>query len=246
MGEVDLEALAAGYEHRPMSRSDVGRALFAAESAGLVPGDRVVDFGGGRGGHSSVFADLGAYPIVMDPSAGMVVAAADRGVDAIRAVGESVPIQDGGARLAYFHLSIHHGDWKKMLGEADRVTAPGGSVFVWTLSPEHHRTSFLTRWFPSIERIDRARFPHPDEMRSRLIELGNDVETGEAVQRKETTVGAWACAVRGGFVSTLQLVDRGELERGLERFHEAYPDPDAALRYQLSYAWVHGTLPSLA
>lgn len=248
MSDVDLEALAAGYEHRPVSEADRQRAALAAAAARLGPGRVALDVGGGRGGHAGEFAALGATALVIDRSPTMAAAAgAVPGVVALVGDARRLPLRAGSCDLVYFHLSLHYGGWEQALGEAVRVARSGGVVWVWTFHPDHHRSSFLAQWFPSVIPIDEARFPDPSALMSRLAALGcREVETSEHPEEAVRRAGDWAAAVEGGFVSTLQLLPPGELEAGLARFRGRHPDPNEALRYRLRYVAVSGAAPSLA
>jgi hypothetical protein len=243
MAEVDLGRLSAAYEYR-VGAGDVAHATAAAAAAGLGPGDLAVDVGGGTGRHSSVFVGAGASAIVLDPSPEMAGAVGGSVARAVIGLGERMPLVDRCAALVYFHMSIHHGDADAMLAESVRVVAPGRTVWVWTLAAHHHRASFLARWFPSVGLIDEERFPEPEALAGRLERLGMvGVTVGGAREQVVRTAGSWEDAVRAGFVSTLHLVGRDEIERGLARFRRAHPDPAMEIAYALDYRSVYGASP---
>jgi SAM-dependent methyltransferase len=235
---VDLESLARGYAHRPASSAALHRAARAARSVDLGPGALGVDVGGGRGEHAAVWVDRGARAVVVDSAAGMVRAAAQRDVVAIRATAQALPFRDSCARLAYFHLSLHYGDWRRSLREAARVLVSGGECWIWTMGRKHHRTSFLAGWFPSVATIDSERFPDPGAVAADLTTLAQDVETGVEIESKQLTAGAWRTGVSARFVSTLQLISEDELTAGLVAFDAAHPDPDELLQYELRFDWI--------
>ncbi len=247
MPEIDLDALAAGYEYRPTTPAAGARAAAAADAASLAPGSFALDVGGGRGSHAAVFAARGALALVVDRSTAMARAAhAVQGVAAVVGDAGCLPINDAACDLVYFHLSIHYGDWPKALAEAWRVCKPGGRIWVWTFHADHHRNSFIARWFPSVTVIDEARFPEPEEIGARLTGLGCiGIEIGDAPERVERTAADWREAVEGGFVSTLQMLPPGEIELGLRRFGEAHPDAGEILCYDLLFCSVSAVRPSL-
>lgn len=240
---VDLEELADGYDHRPVSEAGLARARRAASSVRLSSGDVALDIGGGRGRHAAVWLDYGALPIVVDPARGMTRAAASKpGVVPVCATAQALPLVGASVSLSYFHLSIHYGDWQRALDEVMRVSRPGGECWIWTLGEEHHRASFLARWFPSIGDIDSARFPDPHRIANRLEAHGCLLDSGREEEHKVMPAGAWRAAVAAGFVSTLQLISAGELAQGLAEFDRTYPDPGEALDYVLTFDWIRAVI----
>lgn len=199
-------------------------------------GSHVLDVGGGPGNHAGVWAEGGMRAVVLDPSLEMLaVAAGLSGVDAVAGVSQEMPFRDATFELVMFHLSIHYGDWRRALDEALRVLRPGGSCLVWTHGPAHVESSMLTRWFPTVGDIDARRFPDPEHIAGYLAGRGATVTHDTEVEQVVRTAGDWERAVRAGFVSTLQLVSASELERGLNAFRAAYPDPDEPVAYRLGF-----------
>ena len=234
--DVDLAALAAAYEHRPLSAPGRGRAMRAI--ADLPSSSRVLDIGGGPGAHAALWAAEGHVAVVVDPSRDMLAAAAARaGVVPVRATAQRLPFHDAVFALAYFHLSIHYGEWRAALDEALRVLGPDGVLWIWTLGPDHHANNMLQRWFPSVEAIDRNRFPEPDELAAHLRTRAH-VTVGHVVEPRMRRAGEWVRAVEAGFVSTLQFVPAAELAAGLAAFRRVHPDPDETIEYELRWTWL--------
>jgi SAM-dependent methyltransferase len=242
---VDLARLAGAYSHRGEEAAAL-RAADAADAAALCPGMLAVDVGGGGGRHAAVFAGRGAQALVVDRSPEMARAARLAGVPAVVGDGAALPVADGVADLVYFHLSIHHGPAGAWLAEARRIVHPGGRVWVWTLSREHVRTSFLAQWFPRVAELDELRFSDPADLAAAMHTLGLvGVEQDSATEEVRRSAAAWVAAVRAGFVSTLHLLDPAEIESGLAAFAAAHPDPDAPVVYSLGFRRVSATRPSL-
>jgi SAM-dependent methyltransferase len=233
--------LAAGYRHRPLRPAAAGRAARAMRAAGLHRGERALDAGGGPGGHAEVWAGQGAGAVVLDPFPAMLRRTSGRpGVLGVRGRSQAMPFGDRSFALAYFHLSLHFGDWRRSVAEASRVVRPGGLVWVWSFGHDYLRSSHLARWFPSAARVDVERFPDLDELADHMGGQSLMVERGSEPEDRRRTAGEWEAAVRARAWSTIQLVESAELEAGLAAFRANHPDPDQTLRHVLPYAWVAG------
>lgn len=234
--DVDLELLSGAYRFREPTAEAIAHADAAA--ADLPSGSWVLDIGGGPGHHAARFAEKGLRPVVVDPTPGMLAqASVHAGVSVAAATAQALPFAARVVTLAYFHLSIHYGDWRGALREAIRVLAPGGRCVIWTLGPDHHASSNLFQWFPSVYAIDEDRFPDPASLADALS-TGAVVTTGREVEEKTRRVGDWESAVRNRFVSTLQLVSADEMDDGLQRFRREHPDPNATFAYDLKWDWI--------
>jgi len=233
MADVDLDRLAVSYAHRPPTPASLRRAADAGER--LRPRSRILDVGGGLGNHASVWRDGGHHPIVLDPSGGMLRTVYARGLAAVRGRAQDIPFRNGTFDLVWFHLSIHYGDWRRAVDEADRVVATPGRVEIWTLGPDHHEQSLLTRWFPTVGAIDRDRFPKPEAVAERLGARFPEVATDHFVEVVTRSASSWIAAVEAGFVSTLQLLSDEERRSGIEAARRRYADPDEEVHYEMRY-----------
>lgn len=238
---VDLDALASSYRHRPAGPAALARARRALRNARLRAGDWAIDVGGGPGEHAAEWAAQGVRSIVVDPTPAMVRKAhARRGVWAIRARAERLPLAPSSAGLVYFHLSIHYGDWRAALREARRVLRSAGEICIWTLGPLHHATSIQAQYFPSVRTLDERRFPAPADIEERLRGLGFEAEHEVEVEQIARRAADWVAAVEDRFISTLQLITEDELADGIRRFCADHPDPDETVNYQLTWDHVRG------
>jgi SAM-dependent methyltransferase len=228
MTDIDLADLAAAYRLRPMSAAADKRAATAARRS-LDP---LLDVGAGPGYHAGVWAAMGRAAVALDISEAMMVKASEhRHVTAVQGSGETLPFADQSFGLAYFHMSIHYGDWRRSLTEARRVVRPGGRIEIWTFDPAAMARTSLGRWFPSVAAIDSERFPDPTDLAAHCASIVSTVAVSTADEPIVRTAAAWEHAVRGRFVSTLQLIDDRELEEGIGAFREQYPNDDTAYRY---------------
>jgi SAM-dependent methyltransferase len=235
---IDLSALAEGYRYRPLSNH--AAELAEAAAAGLGVGDVALDIGGGTGMHAAAWKGTGLLPVVIDPSAAML-AAVPPGVAAIRAVGQRLPFRSGTCALAYFHLSIHYGDWRTSVAEAWRVLRRGGRLEIWTLGEDHHRQALIMRYFPQLLEVDLGRFPDPSDIAGWVGHLGGDATVRTSIEPKEMVAGRWEEAVRARFISTLQHLSDTEVEAGITRFRDDHPRPDAVVSYNLIFSRVAAT-----
>lgn len=243
MVEVDLERLAAAY-HLRSERGATERMAPVMEFAALGRGDLAVDVGGGRGAQAhAIAAATRSLVVVVDPSPAMVAEASRRGAVVVLGRGESLPFADASAGLVLFHLSIHHGDWRRMLDEAWRVVRPGGVVWVWTMAPDHLRRSQLARWFPRVGEIDAARFPAIDDLERRIAHHDGVPHRSAVSERVERTAAEWVAAVEAGFVSTLHLLEPAEIEQGIARFTAEHPDATAVVSYDIELTAVWSRRP---
>ena len=156
---VDLEDLAEGYAHRPASEAGLDRARRAAISVSLGEGDVGVDIGGGRGRHAAVWREFGAQAIVVDPARGMATEAATiQGVEVIRAAAQKLPLRSDCARLAYFHLSIHYGDWMRRSGFCGREGSAGYGRWVRNIIGSRSWLDGFPLWVKSTRLVSRTRW----------------------------------------------------------------------------------------
>jgi SAM-dependent methyltransferase len=186
------------------------------------------------GGHAASWHGQDRFPVVVDPSAVMLAGASQQsGIAIVRARSERLPFADNVAQLAYFHLSIHYGNWRAAIEEANRVVSPGGRIEIWTMTHDAIERSSLGQWFPRIIEIDIARFPDPETIAEFCTSHDAHVAMSRSSEPIVRTARDWEAAVRGRFVSTLQFLDDAEIDQGLARFGAEYPNPDSLYRYAL-------------
>jgi SAM-dependent methyltransferase len=138
---------------------------------------------------------------------------------------EKLPFKDGWFERAVMVLVIHLLDRPRAFAEAYRVLGASGRLVVATFDPAHFERYWLNRFFPSLEAIDRARFPEPSALQEELESAGfASVRLTALSQRAEIRRAEAVERVRGRFISPLQLLDEGELEAGLERMESELPE----------------------
>jgi SAM-dependent methyltransferase len=238
MVEYDLDHLSSAYDHRPISDAGIARAHLSSNGMQGV----VLDIGGGRGEHARVMGGSDRIPIVVDLAESMARRAREGGSTAVVAPSQNLPFASDTAGLAYFHLSLHYGPWRRATDEAIRVVRSGGRIDIWTFDRRGLEQSSLARWFPRIVEIDGPRFPDPADIAAHLEANGASVSVSQHVEPASRTAGKWESAVRARFVSTLQMLSDAEIERGLALFRKAYPNDDDRYDYEVCFVRISSHL----
>ena len=185
----------------------------------------MLDIGCGTGRVAAALAEGGSRVWGVEPSPEMAALARERVSTVKVAPAERLPFKDGWFERAVMTLVIHLIDRPRAFAEALRVLGVDGRLVVATFDPSHFEGYWLNRFFPSLEAIDRARFPEPAELQSQLEAAGFDtVRLVPLAQRGEIGREAAIERVRGRFISPLQLLDENELDAGLERMAAELPE----------------------
>ena len=185
----------------------------------------MLDIGCGTGRVAAALAERGSRVWGVEPSAEMAALARERISTVKVAPAEQLPFKDGWFERAVIALVIHLVDRPRAFAEACRVLGDGGRLAIATFHPSHFERYWLNRFFPSLEAIDRARFPEPPELQAELESAGfTSVRLTALSQRAEVGREEAVERVRGRFISTFQLLDEQELEAGLQRMEAELPE----------------------
>lgn len=235
----DFGRVAASYDElRPIDENWWELFELLVREGDLL-GRRVLDIGCGTGRVAAALAERGARVWGVEPEPLMAELARERLSTVKIAHAEHLPFKDGWFHRALMALVIHLIDRPRAFAEAARVLAPDGRLVIATFDPAHFESYWLNRFFPSLEAIDRARFPDPAGLERELEVAGfgtvkllplsqrGRIDREEAVER-----------VRGRFISPLQLLDEEEYRQGLKRMEEELPDENEyALEWVLAVAY---------
>jgi ubiquinone/menaquinone biosynthesis C-methylase UbiE len=239
----DFSRRAATYDEvRPVD--DNWWEVYAlAERLGDLRGRRVLDVGCGTGRLSLALAErAGAKVWGVDASPEMLAQArakAPPGAAFKLARAESLPFKDGWFERAVLWLVIHLIDRDAALREARRVLAGDGRVVVVTFDESHFDAFWLNRYLPSIERIDRARFPARGQLEAELDVAGFvNVSSTRLDQPASVTREVALERMRAGHISTFDLLDDDERARGLELAERELPE---RVDYELRWLVATGT-----
>ena len=228
----DFSAIAATYDElRPVDANWWELFELLVHEADLV-GRRVLDVGCGTGRAALALHERGSRVWGAEPSEEMAAQARARGVNVKVAPAERLPFKDGWFERAVAWLVVHLLDRPAAFAEVARVLEPGGVLAIATFDPTHFDRYYLNRLFPSLEAIDRARFPEPDALVAELETAGFEPRLLRLSQQGELARDASLERIRGRFISTLRLLDEAEYEQGLARAERELPE---RVRYELEW-----------
>lgn len=244
---------------RPLRPADHARLRTVLDAGPtLTVQDLVVDVGCGTGRLTVPLAGLTSARVIgVDPEPRMLEVARTKTGNAPALRGDAaariewrqgtayhLPIGDGLAALVLMVLVVHLLKQRtRAFGEAARILRPGGRLSVWTFTQDDIRDFYLNPYFPSIPRIDLARFPPHEQIARELSRAGfTTVETAIQHDEGEISLAEVVDRVRGRYISTLALLPPLEYRLGLQQLEEALStDPDRTLHQRIEWAVLTAT-----
>jgi SAM-dependent methyltransferase len=222
----DFGAVAASYDRlRPVDEKWWSLfELLVAE--GDLQGRRTLDVGCGTGTLTTALAERGGKVWGVDSSPAMLAQAGTKGSRARFKEGraESLPFKDAWFERVVVRLALHLFDRPRALAEIARVLVPRGRMVIATFDPAHFETYWLNELFPSLEAIDRARFPDEGALVRELEEAGfREIRMSRLSQQATATRAEALERIRGRYISTLRLLDEDEFERGVTAAERTLP-----------------------
>ena len=198
-------------------------------SEGDLRGRRVLEVGCGTGLLAAALAERAAARVwAVDAEPEMVAIARERlpqGAGVRVGGAEELPFRDAWFERTVMRLVIHLVDTGRALPELRRVLAPGGRAVVATFDLSHFDGFWLNRLFPSLEAIDRARFPDPAELCRGFESAGfASARVVPLEQRREIDRDTALERIRGRHISTFDLLEEDEVAAGTARAERELPE----------------------
>ena len=223
----DFGRLAGRYDElRPVDEQWHELFELLVREGGLVA-RRVLEVGCGTGALAAALAAKGARVWGVDAEPAMLEVARARipaGVGLKEARAEALPFKDGWFDRVVMRLVLHLLDRPAALAEARRVLGPEGRLAVATFDPVHFDGFWLNGLFPSLADIDRARFPTSAQLEAECAAAGfTAARVVRLSQRRALPREAALARIRGSYISTLQLLEPGELAEGIARAERELP-----------------------
>ena len=189
-------------------------------------GRRVLNVGCGTGRLEEALAGR-ARVWGVDASPEMLEVARGKGSGATFKEGraEALPFKDGWFERAVMWLVVHLVDRPRAFAELRRVLRPDGCAVIATFDPSYFEAFWLNKLLPSMEAIDRARFPTAEELEAELGGAGfAETRMIRLSQRASHAREAALERIRERHISTFDLISDEEYEAGLARAERELPE----------------------
>jgi len=215
----DFGVRAARYDDLRPADASWWRLFEVLVREGDLEGRRVLEVGCGTGQLAAALAGRAKAAVwAVDPEPAMVELARTRVPTARVAQAEALPFEDAMFERLVLRLVVHLLDRKRALPELRRVLAGDGRVVIATFDPSHFDGFWLAPLFPTLEAIDRTRFPEPGGLAAELEAAGFASTRIVRVSQQHELERAHALErIRGRHISTFDLLEEDELEAGTAR-----------------------------
>ena len=225
----DFGARAAEYDRiRPVD-DNWWRVYDVVVREADLRGRRVIDIGCGTGRLSRALAEresarvwgVDATPEMLEQARARV----PRGVGLKLGGAEELPFRDAWFERAVMWLVVHLVDRPRAFAEARRVLDADGRFAVVSFDASHFDAYWLNPYFPSLEPLDRGRFPTREELERDLAAAGFGAVRSMRISQPATLAREEALMrIREGHISTFDLLPPEEVAAGRARAERELPE----------------------
>jgi SAM-dependent methyltransferase len=222
----DFGARAATYDELRPADENWWEVYDALVREGDLDGRRVLDVGCGTGRFVAALAERAkVWGVDESPQMLEVARARAPGVRFKQASAYALPFKDGWFERATMWLVIHLLDRPRALSEVRRVLGAGGRIAVTTFDPSYFGVFWFRDYFPSMEEIDRARFPTREDFERELGAAGFEAPSFTRISQEATVTREVALErIRGRHIATFDLISDEEWQSGVERAEHDLPE----------------------
>jgi ubiquinone/menaquinone biosynthesis C-methylase UbiE len=222
----DFGARAATYDELRPADENWWEVCEALVREGDLAGRRVLDVGCGTGKFVAAVSERAnvwgadASPEMLD----IARARAPR-VRFKQASADALPFKDGWFERATMWLVVHLVDRPRVFAEIRRVLAGGGRLAIATFDPSYFGVFWFRDYFPSMEEIDRARFPTREDFQRELAAAGFGAPGFTRIsQQAKVTREVALERIRGRHIATFDLINDDEFHAGVEKAERELPE----------------------
>ena len=226
MQTPDFGRRAATYDElRPVD--DNWREIYEAlVREGDLAGRRVLDVGCGTGNFTAALSErTRVWGVDQSPEMLEVARARAPEVRFKQASADALPFKDGWFDRATMWLVVHLLERRRAYAEIRRVLGADGRIAIATFDPSYFGVFWFRDYFPSMEEIDRARFPTREDFSAELTAAGFAEPHFTRVSQQATATREVALErIRGRHIATFDLIPEAEIQAGLERAERELPE----------------------
>jgi ubiquinone/menaquinone biosynthesis C-methylase UbiE len=222
----DFGRRAASYDELRPADENWWEICEALVREGDLAGRRVLDVGCGTGKFAAALSER-AKVWGVDASPEMLDVARSRAprVRFKQASADALPFKDGWFERATMWLVVHLVERPRVFAEVRRVLAGGGRLALASFDPSYFGVFWFRDYFPSMEEIDRARFPTQADLERELPAAGFGAPSFTRLSQTATVSRERALErIRGKHIATFDLIPDDEYEAGLARAERELPD----------------------
>ena len=203
----DFGRRAARYDELRPADENWREVCDALIREGDLAGRRVLDVGCGTGKFVAALSER-AKVWGVDASLEMLEVARSRAprVRFKQASAEALPFKDGWFERATMWLVVHLVDRLRVFAEIRRVLGAEGRIAIATFEPSYFGVFWFRDYFPSMEEIDRARFPTRENFEAELATAGFGAPSFTRLSQTATVSREQALErIRGKHIATFDL-----------------------------------------